>query len=168
MYRTGHQGVNLVLFAPVFAALAASGRVVLGAVGVGIVFLTASMPDIDIRLPVVAHRGITHTVWAAAAVGLAVVGPVYYFQGTIVSAAPDLGSYSPLTLAAYVGGCLSFSILGHLVGDLLTPMGIRPFQPLSDRSFSLSLWTADSVANKALFGVGVVTVAGTVYLLAGV
>ncbi|MEF8976308.1 MAG: metal-dependent hydrolase [Halapricum sp.] len=167
MYRTGHQGVNLVLFAPVFAALAASGHVVLGAIGAVAVFVTASMPDIDIRLPVVDHRGITHTVWAAAALGIAVAASVFYLGERLAAAVPELAVYSPAALAVYTGGVMAFSVLGHLVGDLLTPMGIRPFEPVWGRSFSLGLWTADSIANKALFGAGVITIAGTAYVLAG-
>lgn len=168
MYRTGHQGVNLVLFAPVFAALAIGGHVVLGALGVVTVFVTASMPDIDIRLPVVDHRGITHTVWAAAALGIVVAVPTFYLGERLATAVPELAVYSPAVLAGYIGAVLAFSVLGHLVGDMLTPMGIRPFEPLWGRSFSLGLWTADSIANKALFGLGVITIAGTTYVLAGV
>ncbi|MCU4717319.1 metal-dependent hydrolase [Halapricum hydrolyticum] len=166
MYRTGHQGVNLVLFAPVFAALALTGHVVLGIVGVAVVFTTASMPDADVRLPLVAHRGITHTVWAASALGLAVAIPVYYTGAAVASSVPELAVYTPATLGVYSGSVVAFSVLGHLVGDLVTPMGIRPFAPLSDRSYSLGLWTADSIANKVLFGIGVVVLSGTVALLA--
>ncbi|MFW6018874.1 MAG: metal-dependent hydrolase [Halapricum sp.] len=165
MYRTGHQGVNLVLFAPVLAALGVAGHLWLGAVGVAIVFTTASMPDIDVRLPLIAHRGITHTVWAALAVGLAVAVAVGYAGTSIASSVPELAVYEPVALGAYAGGIVGFSVLGHLVGDLLTPMGIRPFAPLSNRSYSLGLWTADSIANKALFGLGVGVLAGTVALI---
>lgn len=139
----------------------------MGVLGVLVVFTTASMPDVDLRLPVVSHRGITHTVWAAVAVGGVVAGPVYYFQGTIAATVPELGGYTPLSFALFVGGFLAFSVIGHLVGDMLTPMGIRPFEPLSAASFSLNLWPADSIANKALFGLGVAVVAGTTYALAG-
>ncbi|MFB6189726.1 MAG: metal-dependent hydrolase [Halapricum sp.] len=166
MYRTGHQGVNLVLFAPVFVALAASGHAVLGALGVAVVFATASMPDIDIRLPLVSHRGITHTVWAAAGLGLVVGVPVYVLGERLAASIPELAVYSPTVLSAYAGGVMAFSILGHLAGDWLTPMGIRPFEPLWGRSFSLGLWTADSIANKVLFGMGVIVVAGAVYVVA--
>jgi len=160
VYRIGHQGVNLLLFAPVFAALATGGHAVLGLAGVAVVVSTASMPDIDIRLPVVSHRGITHTVWAAGAVGLAVAVPVYYASEAIASSVPQLAVYDPVTLGAYSGGVVAFSLLGHLVGDLLTPMGVRPFAPLGP-SYSLGLWTADSIANKALFGLGVIVLGGT-------
>lgn len=161
MYRTGHQGVNLVLFAPVFAALVLTDHVALGIVGVVTVFATASLPDVDIRLPLVEHRGITHTVWAAAAVGAVVGAPTYLLGKQITAAIPELAVYSSGVLGAYTGGIVAFSIVGHLVGDLLTPMGIRPFSPLWGRSFTLSLWTADSIANKALFGLGVVVLGGT-------
>lgn len=160
MYRSGHQGVNLLLFAPVFAALALRGHAVLGVVGVAVVFSTASMPDVDIRLPLVSHRGITHTVWAAGALGVAVAIPAYYAGTAVASSVPGLAVYDPVVLGAYTGGVVAFSMLGHLVGDLLTPMGIRPFAPLG-RSYSLGLWTADSIANTALFGLGVVVLGGT-------
>jgi inner membrane protein len=169
VYRTGHQGINLLLFAPVLAALDATGHTVLGVLGTVIVFVTASLPDVDVKLPLVEHRGITHTVWAAVVVGIAVGIPVYLLGERLATAAPELAVYSPTVLGAYAGGVLTVSVLGHLLGDFLTPMGIRPFEPLSSRSYTLDVCPAAStIANWSLFGVGIAAVAGTVYLLRSV
>jgi inner membrane protein len=166
VYRTGHQGINLLLFAPVLAALATTGHTMLGVLGVVIVFLTASLPDVDTKLPLIAHRGITHTVWAAIGVGLVVGVPTYLLGGQITASIPELAVYSPLVLAAYLGVVTIVSVLGHLVGDVLTPMGIRPFEPLSSRSYTLNVCPAASpIANWTLFGAGIVAISGTVYVL---
>lgn len=162
MYRLGHQGANLLLFAPVFVALAAVGHAPLAVLGVGVVFTTASLPDIDIRLPLVAHRGITHTVWAALAAAVVGAGAAWLVAGAFGDLTESLGVSRPVVAAA-AGGLLAFSILGHLLGDALTPMGIEPFHPISDRSYSLSLCTADSwLGNRLLFGGGVVATVAAV------
>jgi inner membrane protein len=62
MYQTGHQGAAL-LFAAPFAFTGAlvfpPGVLVLGGL---LVAGLASAPDLDMRVPLIRHRGITHTV----------------------------------------------------------------------------------------------------------
>lgn len=155
MYRLGHQGANLLLFAPVFLALVLAGHAPLGVLGVAVVFTTASLPDIDLQLPLVAHRGITHTVWAVAAVGAIGAGAAWLAAGAFTDLVAGLG-ITRVSVAIATGGLLAFSVLGHLIADGLTPMGVRPWQPLSDRSYSLSVCTADSwLGNRVLFAAGV-------------
>lgn len=162
MYRLGHQGLNLALFTPVFVALALAGHLYVGVLGVGIVFTTASLPDVDHALPGVAHRRITHTVWAVAAVGLAGGCLTWVAAGIYGDLLTTLG-VSRLLAAVAVGGSLAFSVVGHLLGDVLTPMGIRPFHPLSAREYTLSVCPADSwLANRLLFGTGVGSTAAAV------
>lgn len=161
MYRLGHQGLNLALYAPVLGVAILLGEPEVGLVGGVVVFVTASLPDVDVKLPGVAHRGITHTVWAALAVGgVAVVASLV--------AATSLGLGSAFGLSLVVGGSLTFSMLGHVAGDALTPMGIRPFAPVNDREYSLDVCRADSwLGNRLLFGVGVTSVVGVGLLLTG-
>lgn len=119
MYRGGHVGFNALLYAP-FAPLV-SGRwslemALLGAlIAVGV----ANVPDLDQPLPRIRHRGPTHTVWFAVLVGL-VAG-----AGTalLVPTTPHAFSFG-----FAVGTC---GILAHLAGDVVTPMGISPFAPVS-------------------------------------
>ncbi|WP_152041594.1 metal-dependent hydrolase [Salinigranum salinum] len=161
MYRKGHYGVALLVFAPVGVALVSAGLVDLAVlVGAGALWL-AMLPDVDHRLPGVSHRGPTHTVWFALLVA-AVLGGVGLAAGRAGAATP----YRPETLAAVGAGIGFVSVGAHLLADALTPMGIRPFSPLSARRYSLSLVTADStVGNYGLFGVGVFVTAVWVSVL---
>jgi inner membrane protein len=155
MYRLGHQGINLVLFSPVLFAFLVAGFPLAGALGAVVVFTTASLPDVDTSLPVIDHRGITHTVWAALAVGVVGGALAWLAAGAFTDLVDALG-LSRAAVAAYAGGVLSFSVLGHIVGDVLTPMGIAPWYPVSTRSYTLSVCPADSwLANRLLFAGGV-------------
>jgi len=165
VYQVGHQGVNLLLFAPVAVVLVVAGYPLVAVGGALVVFTTASLPDADLRLPLVSHRGITHTIWAALASGLAVAVGTWLAVGVLDLSLAAL-SLTRTTLAAFAGGTVAFSILSHLVGDALTPMGIRPFEPVSEESYSLSVCTADSwLANRLLFGLGVVATSAAVGVL---
>ena len=161
MYRLGHQGLNLALYAPVLGVALLLGEGTLGLLGGVVVFATASLPDVDVKLPGVDHRGVTHTVWAALAVGgVAAVASLV--------AATSLGFGSAFGLSLAVGGSLTFSVLGHVAGDALTPMGIRPFAPVDDREYSLGVCRADSwLGNRLLFGLGIASVVGVGLLLTG-
>ncbi|MFC7020595.1 MULTISPECIES: metal-dependent hydrolase [Haloarcula] len=149
MYRNGHYGVNLLLYAPLGAGLVVLGEPLLAVVGWMLAVGLATAPDVDHRLPLVSHRGITHTVWAALAVGFAC--------GAALSlSAESVGLFTPTAgaLVGAVGGTVG--ILGHVAGDALTPMGVTPFTPLSTTHYSASLWTADNpFANYGLLVVGV-------------
>lgn len=155
MHRLGHQGINLVLFAPVLFVLIVAGYPLAGALGVLVMFSTASLPDVDHSLPLIDHRGITHTVWAAVVTG-AVVGGLTWFAATAFVGIVETLEFSREGVAAYAGGVAAFSVLGHLLGDVLTPMGIAPWYPLSTRSYTLSVCPAKSwLANRLLFASGV-------------
>lgn len=85
-------------------------------IGVGLAVGLASLPDVDQPLSRIRHRGPTHTVWFAVLVGLlAGVG------STLV-----LGSSLAFRFGFVVGTC---SILAHLAGDVVTPMGNQPTDP---------------------------------------
>jgi inner membrane protein len=119
------------------------------------------LPDVDHRLPGISHRGPTHTVWFALLVA-AVLGGV----GLVVGRAGAATLYGPEALAAVGVGVGLVSVGAHLLADALTPMGIRPFSPLSTRRYSLSLVTADSaVGNYGLLGAGVFVTAAWVSVL---
>jgi inner membrane protein len=71
VYRKGHLGVSLLAFAPVGYALVALGYPVLAYATGGAMLWLAMLPDLDHRIPLVSHRGVTHTLLCAAAVGAA-------------------------------------------------------------------------------------------------
>ena len=163
MYRRGHVGLALLAYAPMAFALSSRGAVGALALGLGCAVCFGVVPDLDRRLPLVSHRGITHTVLggllgclgAAAAVGvlLATTDP------------PATGSAGPPIPAAaalvFVASFLGFS--SHLFGDVLTPMGIAPFWPGSGRRYTFDVVAADSPrANAALSWIGRSVLAGAV------
>jgi inner membrane protein len=149
VYRAGHYGVALLVYAPVGFALLLSGRPTLAVAGGAVVLALTPLPDYDQRVPVVSHRGSTHTVAFALLVG-----------GVLSGVASAGGLAVPLVGFAFFAGALS--VAAHLLADWLTPAGVRPFWPLTDREFSLSMTTAaNPLANYLLLALGVlVTVAG--------
>lgn len=156
MYRAGHLGVSLLVYAPLALVLVVLGRYDLAVLGELCMVSLATLPDTDHQIPFVSHRGPTHTVGFALLVGLA-VGTV----GWVVSGQPAVATTSELAVFGFAVGTLA--IVAHLLGDVLTPMGITPFWPLWNRRFTLRLTRADNVvANYTLLGLGVFVTAGLV------
>ena len=167
MYRKGHLGVSLLVFAPVGYTLAARGDPELAAL-TGIVMLWFVMlPDVDHRLPMIEHRGPTHSLAFAAligGVGAALgVGAELLFGGAIESVGVGLA----LPTVGFAIGALT--VIAHLIGDTLTPAGVNYLWPLSSRTFSVSVARASNPwANSGLFGLGLLVTAGWVAVAAGV
>lgn len=162
MFRPGHYGVALALYAPVGGWLLALGHpIVAVAGGAGVLWLTM-IPDWDLRVPFVSHRGPTHTL---AFAGL-LTGGAWAAVGAGATAA-GFGSYvvGPVSLRAFAAGIVALALLAHLAADLLTPMGVALFWPISDRRYSLSVTPADSTAwNYALFAFGIFATGAAAYL----
>lgn len=153
MYRTGHYGVSLIAYAPVAFALLVAGEVTLAFVAGAVVLWLAPIPDVDHRIPGVTHRGVTHTLGFALAVGAAFGAAGYLSAGRLGLGEPPLVA----AVGALVG---TFGIVAHLLGDALTPAGIRPLWPLSHRKYTLSVTRADSTLwNLGLFAGGVFAIA---------
>ncbi|MFC5279145.1 metal-dependent hydrolase [Halorubrum rubrum] len=148
MYRTGHVGAALAAYAPVGFGLAAFAGLELAAGAAAVVVWTAMVPDLDTQIPFVNHRGITHTVWFALAVGVAfglVGGAVGLESGPVVVLA--------LAALAFVLG--AGTVVSHLLADVITPMGIRPYAPVRDDHYTLDLVkAANPIANYALLVAG--------------
>ncbi len=148
-------------YAPVGTVVALAGHAEIAIVGGLVCVGLSTLPDCDHRLPLIDHRGPTHTVPFALLVGagLAALAAVLVDAS---SAFADLGFVSLAFLVGFV------SIGSHLLVDALTPMGVRPFWPLSRRRYSLEVTTAaNPVANYGLFGLGIGAVlAGTALVVA--
>lgn len=152
MKQTGHYGVSLFLYSPFAFVLLSRGDVGLAVVGGALAIALAMVPDCDYYVPFVDHRGVTHTVAFALVVGV-VVG----FSGAIVGARIDAASAR--TFGVFAFGVATLTVVSHLLADVLTPMGVRPFWPLSRRHFTLDVVPARNwVANQLLFALGVVAV----------
>lgn len=146
MYLLGHLGLALLVAAPVAFVLVRTGRARATLVGAGALLGSVMLPDVDLVVRSLAHRGLTHTVWAALALG-ALFAAVAWRLG---------GGGDPRDRAAFGFGVGATSIGSHLLGDVITPMGLRPFAPLSGAEYSLALVAArDPAANLAVFVVGV-------------
>jgi len=148
MYRRGHWGVSLLVFAPVGFALVSLGRPDLAFVGGAAMLWLAMLPDWDHRVPVLSHRGPTHTLAFALLVGAAGAG-----AGVGLATVLDGGR---ATFVPFGFGIGVLAILAHLLADALTPAGVPLLWPLSGREFSVYLTRADNtLANYVLLAVGI-------------
>jgi inner membrane protein len=139
----------LLVYAPVGAALVFRGQILTAYLGGAIMVGTAMLPDCDHRLPLIEHRGATHSFVFAL-----LIGAIF---GVVGSAAdPVLGATTGVDLRAFGFAIGVLTVVTHMLGDVLTPMGIRPFWPVSRRRYSLNVTPAKNpVANYLLFALGV-------------
>ncbi|NKE37934.1 metal-dependent hydrolase [Natronococcus sp. JC468] len=146
MYRGGHVGLNALLYAP-FLPLASHYWSPEGAVlGAGLALGLANLPDIDESISRLRHRGPTHTLWFAVLVGL-LAG-----AGTALVLPATPGA---LPFGFVVG---TASVLAHLAGDIVTPMGISPLAPLSEVHVTLDWFESKNPRiNRRLFLIGSTT-----------
>ena len=151
MYKTGHYGAALLVYAPVgFMLLSVDPALaVLG--GVGAVAL-ARLPDYDLRVPFVEHRGVTHTLLFLGLVAAVLGGCGYHAAGafgTEPTRTAGLGVVVAVIAVVAVGS--------HLLADALTPAGVPLLWPLSGRRFSADVATASNpLANYGLLALGMV------------
>ncbi|PSP82116.1 metal-dependent hydrolase [Halobacteriales archaeon QS_1_68_17] len=151
MYRTGHYGAALLCYAPLGALLLVAGRPGLAVVGGAGVLALARLPDHDLRVPLLSHRGPTHTLLFAAIVGLAVGG-----VGWLLGSGEAFGSAGGPVLAGLGVLVGTLAVVSHLLADALTPAGVTPFWPFSSRNYSFGVATADNpIANYGLLALGV-------------
>lgn len=161
MYRTGHYGAALLVYAPVGYLLVLVGRDDLAVLGGAGVLALARLPDYDLRVPLVRHRGPTHTVLFGLLVGAA-LGAGGWLVGVRRGAAAGL----ELGLLGVAVGVLAVG--SHLLADALTPAGVRPFWPVSSRRYSLGLARADNpLANYGLLALGVGATAAVLLVARG-
>lgn len=155
MYLLGHVGVTLLVYAPLSYRLVRVGRGRRAAMGAATLLLLVNAPDLDSWVTFFSHRGLTHTIWAAFAVGAA-TGVAWWLLS------PQRGPERDETTAfGFVVGALS--VVNHLAADALNPIGVRPLYPLADVRIALDLVAAAApAANFAL------AIAGVAALLASV
>ncbi|MFT4881346.1 MAG: inner membrane protein [Salinirussus sp.] len=171
MYRNGHYGAALLAYAPVGFLVAALGYRTLALLAAGVALAVAMVPDLDIRVPGLKHRGPTHTVGFALLVGAVVgaLGVTVVTAGNPAAVSTALatrdGGITALGVGVLGGLVSALTVCSHIAVDALTPMGVTPFWPLSDRHVSLDVVRASNrVANAVLLGVGVAAAAGSYWL----
>ncbi|WP_255195946.1 metal-dependent hydrolase [Halorarius litoreus] len=155
MYATGHYGAALLVYAPVGFLLLRVDPTLALVGGAGVLAL-ATVPDYDLRIPFVSHRGITHTLLFTLVVS-ALLGAVGWRLGQ--------GSYQPLggpeRTAMFGFGVGLLGLGSHLLADMLTPAGVAVLWPLSDHEYTVSVARADNtLANWGLLALGVFATAG--------
>lgn len=147
---TGHVGIALLVYAPLAYTLVAARQDATMWLALAALVPFALAPDVDLYVAGLAHRGPTHTVWAVLACGVAgaVLGRVALDR--------RMG-----TDRLWFGGVVGVLGAGsHLVGDVLTPMGLAPFAPGIGATYSLDLVLSGNAAvNDLLFGAGVTLLA---------
>ncbi|MDQ2051312.1 metal-dependent hydrolase [Natronolimnohabitans sp. A-GB9] len=155
MYQVGHYGAALLTYAPLGTAVALTGNETTALVGALVCVALSTLPDCDHQLPFLEHRGPTHSFVFALLVG----GGLAAVTAVFVDATSPLLGVGVVAFAFVVG---TLSIVSHILADALTPMGVRPFWPLSSRHYTLEVTTAaNPLANYALFGIGTAaTIAG--------
>jgi len=173
VYRPGHTGASLLVYAPLGYTLLIEGDVALALLGGGLVVALAMLPDMDMRLPGVSHRGSTHTLLFACCVGAVLgaggwalanaIGTGGVALGEAISVRVDPVSPTDLGTFGFLVGVLS--VCSHLLADLVTPMGIAPFWPLSSKRFSLGIArSSNTFANALLLALGVGVTLGALWL----
>jgi inner membrane protein len=157
MYQRGHHGVSLLVFAPIGHELVKVGRPLLAFVVGATMLGLAMLPDVDQKLPI-PHRGPTHSLLFAALVGVVFAG-IGRLLAPVLPATLWLG-LGPTAFGFALG---ALSVLAHLLGDTLTPMGVDYFWPI-DYDVSVGLVTAgNATANYGLLALGVMATAAAVY-----
>ncbi|MFC6951922.1 metal-dependent hydrolase [Halorubellus litoreus] len=158
MYALGHLGLVLLAFAPIARHLRRTNRTPLAAAGTIQVAALSTIPDADLLLASVSHRGVTHTVWFALAVGSG-LATLAALRALRRPPAPGRRRWTAGLASGLIG---AFAVLAHLVGDVITPMGITPLAPVVDAHYSLAVVNAaDPSANNALFALGVLATTST-------
>ena len=160
----GHVGAALLAYSPVAFVALGSGAPRLAVAGAATTVALASLPDVDLYVPGVAHRGHVHTVWFAVAVG-ATCAVAFAAGGdppiALSTGGPDAAGSDALRLDVFGFVVGTAAICSHLAADALTPMGVAPFAPLRRRRISLGLTrSADRGANRRLLLLGLVTAVG--------
>lgn len=149
MHTPGHVGAALLTYLPVAGVVAWAGLPRFAVLGICVGAAVSTLPDADQLLPI-DHRGGTHTVWFVFGVA-AIAGAAGWALGAALG--------DPPSVSAVVGTAVGLSLLSHLLVDSITPMGIRPFAPVSEFHHSFDIVrSANHRANAALFSAGLAAV----------
>lgn len=183
MYLKGHVGINAIIYSPV--AFLTQQHLSTGLALIGGLFCIGitSLPDEDrhfqegmsnksklLTLIPIKHRGRSHTVWFAILIGaIFSIGTYWFLSGGF---APDSPIYTilpeknHLEISLFIGFNTMLGIIAHIVGDVLTPTGVKPFAPIRKNKYTLNICKAkNSRANKAFLIVGGISIFMSVFIL---
>ena len=149
MHANGHYGAALLAYAPIGYRMVGNDPA-LAALGGFVVVGLATLPDIDLRLSGVPHRGPTHSLFFLGGVAWALGAATNWLGLPTVSPLSGMPSVEFGVLIGLVG------VGSHLLADVITPAGLNVLWPLPLPTLSLSLTEAgNQVANFGLLVIGI-------------
>jgi inner membrane protein len=177
MLREGHTGLTLTIVAPV--AIPASMNLDVYVIGILLVgaLLGSILPDFDTRTNVVSHRGFTHTIWFTILSAIVGGGVIYYALFHIpINRTFTFTTTDHILTAIIFGVSVGVGTITHLLGDVITPQGIKPFDPLtpknilpvtvSEKKYVYEIRNAsDPLLNKGFSVLGTLSVVGSGYII---
>lgn len=150
MNPIGHFGIVLLVFGFVIFGLVARDKTRAAKIITVTALPMGIAPDIDLQIVQLAHRGFTHTIWAAIIAGGVLAIIAFCFEPLALTGKREESFYGFVT--GFGGVCC------HLAGDVITPMGIKPLYPLLDKPHTFDLvYASNQPANLALFVAGILT-----------
>lgn len=174
MYKSGHKGINMILFSPILFIMIILDFIIVGLLSAFIIFYFASLPDKDLDTRLLTHRGFTHTYSFSICIGI-----LFGFISLIfTNISINIGLLEPtlfnLIFFTFWGVFVGvFTILGHIAGDILTPTGVKIFQKpkgipdlpiFKDKKYTLDLIPASNTwANAGFFISGILCISLSIF-----
>lgn len=139
MHKLGHHGISAIATSPIVLWLIYTNNNLLALFAILTTLFTANIPDWDLKIPLMTHRGVSHTIWVPFIIGGMITGISYSVNGTI-------GIFTTvIMLTTFV------SITSHIVSDTLTPSGAKLFYPIKDKVYTYNMvYSANSIVNGSL------------------
>lgn len=157
MHREGHIGAALLFYAPIGFVTAVIATIELAVLGVLVAAALAMVPDLDMRVPGIEHRGVTHTVHFAVATGIGVG-----LLGVVIGWSS--GPVAAIALGVFGFAVGTATVVSHIAADALTPAGVDPFRRGDRISYDVAR-ARNPIANYALLAIGVVACAVAAWLV---
>ena len=106
------------------------------------------IPDIDLKLNI-KHRGVTHTIYFAVAMGI-----IGYLIVDKVNIKLFYYGLHPI----YDGFLIPFmACITHIIADSMTVSGVKIFAPIKDKTYGLRMFRSDNpIANLTFTGLGLI------------
>lgn len=168
MFPKGHLGVSLILYSPIAALLIINSLFLEAAFGLAVFVGLSSLPDIDVKISFIKHRGITHTVWFAIIIALI---PTIITMNIPKEYIGFIGFGNYTTPLIFI---LSFlAVMSHIVGDAITPYGVAPlsigalqnippfenYTHITEKNYGITITTAgNDLANFLFLKIGTFTI----------
>ncbi|RZN60719.1 metal-dependent hydrolase [Methanonatronarchaeum sp. AMET6-2] len=161
LHQEGHIGLCLLFYTPiVYTGQHIGVPWILLILSTATAISIANIPDIDLKTTFLSHRGFTHTILFALITGTT-TGFLYLGIASLFNPFP-LEIRIAVLLLGFLTGFLA--ITSHIAGDMLTPMGVKPYWPLKNKKISLSLFKArNRLANTIFLALGIIIYTSSIW-----